>query len=100
FWVEVRQIKTLALTGPCEATFIAYQISPNSDRHRSGRPEAMVILSKLADYGVIIATHMAACPDRQMTAAAVAAATQLPQATVAKLLKAMAHASFVAATRG
>ena len=52
----------------------------------------MVILSKLADYGVIIATHMAVFPNRQMTAAAVAEATQLPQATVAKLLKAMAHA--------
>ena len=60
----------------------------------------MVILSKLADYGVIIATHMAAYPDRQMTAAAVAEATQLPQATVAKLLKAMAHAGLVTATRG
>ena len=60
----------------------------------------MVILSKLADYGVIIATHMAVFPNRQMTAAAVAEATQLPQATVAKLLKAMAHAGLVTATRG
>ena len=60
----------------------------------------MVILSKLADYGVIIATHMAAFPDRQITAAALAEATQLPQATVAKLLKAMAHAGLVMATRG
>jgi FeS assembly SUF system regulator len=60
----------------------------------------MVILSKLADYGVIIATHMAAFPDRQITATALAEATQLPQATVAKLLKAMAHAGLVMATRG
>src|SRR5947209_12220753 len=60
----------------------------------------MIILSKLADYGVIVATHLAAYPDRQVTAGAVAAATQLPQATVAKLLKAMAHAGLVAATRG
>ena len=60
----------------------------------------MIILSKLADYGVIIATHMAAFPDRQLTAAAVAEATQLPPATVAKLLKAMAHAGLVTATRG
>ena len=60
----------------------------------------MVILSKLADYGVIIATHLAALPDRQVTAGAVAGATQLPQATVAKLLKAMAHAGLVTATRG
>src|SRR5437899_6032124 len=60
----------------------------------------MIILSKLADYSVIVATHLAAYPDRQVTAGAVAAATQLPQATVAKLLKAMAHAGLVMATRG
>src|SRR5438105_15256661 len=60
----------------------------------------MIILSKLADYGVIVATHLATHPDRQATAAAVAAATRLPQATVAKLLKALAHAGLVTATRG
>jgi FeS assembly SUF system regulator len=60
----------------------------------------MIILSKLADYGVIVATHLATHSDRQATAAAVAAATRLPQATVAKLLKALAHAGLVVATRG
>jgi FeS assembly SUF system regulator len=60
----------------------------------------MIILSKLADYGVIVATHLAAYSDRQETAAAVAAATRLPQATVAKVLKALAHAGLVAGTRG
>ncbi len=60
----------------------------------------MIILSKLADYGVIVATHLAAHPERQATATAVAAATRLPQATVAKLLKALAHAGLVTATRG
>jgi FeS assembly SUF system regulator len=60
----------------------------------------MIILSKLADYGVIVATHLAADPDRQATAAAIARATRLPPATVAKLLKALAHAGLVAATRG
>jgi FeS assembly SUF system regulator len=60
----------------------------------------MIILSKLADYGVIVATHLAAFPDRQATAGATAAATRLPQATVAKLLKALAHAGLVTATRG
>jgi FeS assembly SUF system regulator len=60
----------------------------------------MIILSKLADYGVIVATHLAAHPDRQATAAAIATATMLPRATVAKLLKAMAHAGLVSATRG
>jgi FeS assembly SUF system regulator len=60
----------------------------------------MIILSKLADYGVIVATHLAAHPERQETAAAIAGATRLPPATVAKLLKAMAHAGLVTATRG
>ena len=55
----------------------------------------MIILSKLADYGVIVATHLAAYPDRQVTAATVAAETRLPQATVAKILKAFAHAGLV-----
>jgi len=60
----------------------------------------MIILSKLADYGVIVATHLAALPDRQVTAGAVATATRLPQATVSKLLKSLAHAGLVTATRG
>jgi FeS assembly SUF system regulator len=60
----------------------------------------MIILSKLADYGVIVASHLAAHPDRQETAAAIARATRLPPATVAKLLKALAHAGLVTATRG
>src|SRR4051794_7526606 len=60
----------------------------------------MIILSKLADYGVIVATHLASHPERQANAAAIAAATRLPQATVAKLLKALAHAGLVSATRG
>jgi FeS assembly SUF system regulator len=59
----------------------------------------MIILSKLADYGVIVATHLALA-ERQENAASVAAATRLPLATVAKLLKALAHAGVVTATRG
>jgi FeS assembly SUF system regulator len=60
----------------------------------------MIILSKLADYGVIVATHLAADPGRQLTAAAVADETRLPRATAAKILKALAHAGLVTATRG
>ncbi|HEV8015248.1 MAG TPA: SUF system Fe-S cluster assembly regulator [Stellaceae bacterium] len=60
----------------------------------------MVILSKLADYGVIIATHLAAHPERQMTAAVLAHETSLPRATVAKILKILAHAGVVAGARG
>ena len=60
----------------------------------------MVILSKLADYGVIIASHLAADRERQMTAGVLAAETRLPRATVAKILKALAHAGIVAGARG
>ena len=60
----------------------------------------MIILSKLADYGVIVATHLAIHSDRQANAAQVAAETRLPPATVAKVLKALAHAELVSATRG
>lgn len=60
----------------------------------------MVILSKLADYGVIVATHLAANPDRQMTAAVLARETSLPRATVAKVLKGLAHSNIVASARG
>ena len=60
----------------------------------------MIILSKMADYGVIIATQMALEPERQMTAAGLADATRLPRATVAKVLKALAHGGVVAGSRG
>jgi FeS assembly SUF system regulator len=60
----------------------------------------MIILSKLADYGVIVATHLAAHPERQENAASIAVATQLPPATVAKVLKALAHAGLATGTRG
>jgi FeS assembly SUF system regulator len=60
----------------------------------------MIILSKLADYGVIIASHLAANPERQMTAATLAEETRLPRATVAKLLKTLAHGGIVAGARG
>ncbi|HKW52442.1 MAG TPA: SUF system Fe-S cluster assembly regulator [Stellaceae bacterium] len=60
----------------------------------------MIILSKLADYGVIVASHLAADQERQMTAAALATEARLPRATVAKVLKALAHAGVVAGARG
>src|SRR5258708_16752996 len=76
------------MSEPGDRTSVASQARP------------MIILSKLADYGVIVATHLATHPERRENAAAVAMATRLPQATVAKLLKALAHAGLVTATRG
>jgi FeS assembly SUF system regulator len=60
----------------------------------------MIILSKMADYGVIVASHLAADPARQMNAASLAAETRLPQATVAKVLKSLAHDGIVVGARG
>ncbi len=60
----------------------------------------MIILSRLADYGVIVAASLAAVPERQMTAAALAQEARLPRATVAKVLKALAHGGIVAGARG
>jgi len=60
----------------------------------------MIILSKLADYGVIVACELAARPEHQLTAAALAEGTRLPRATAAKLLKALAHAGIVSGARG
>lgn len=60
----------------------------------------MIILSRLADYGVILATHLASEPERQVNATVLAEETRLPRATVAKVLKMLAHAGIVQAMRG
>ncbi len=60
----------------------------------------MVILSKLADYGVIVVTHLAETAPSQVNAVHLAAETRLPQATVAKVLKLLARAGIVTAVRG
>jgi|HubBroStandDraft_1064217.scaffolds.fasta_scaffold00032_79 FeS assembly SUF system regulator len=60
----------------------------------------MIILSKLADYAVILATHLAAAAPDQVNAMHLAADTRLPQTTVAKVLKLLAKAGIVTALRG
>lgn len=60
----------------------------------------MIILSRLADYGVILVTHLAAEPERQVNATLLSEETRLPRATVAKVLKMLAHAGIVQAMRG
>jgi FeS assembly SUF system regulator len=60
----------------------------------------MIILSKLADYGVIVATHLATAAPEQVNAMHLAAETRLPQTTVAKVLKLLAKAGVVTAVRG
>jgi len=60
----------------------------------------MIRLSRLADYGVVLACHMAAQSDRCHNAFDLAATTGLPAPTVSKLLAALARAGILVSHRG
>lgn len=60
----------------------------------------MIKLSKLADYGVALLTHLANAPRDVHSAQQVADATGIPLPTVSKLLSAFARAELLATTRG
>jgi FeS assembly SUF system regulator len=57
-------------------------------------------LSKLADYGIVIMTNLARRPDRQVSAADIAAESLIPQPTVSKILKMLARANLLISHRG
>lgn len=60
----------------------------------------MIRLSRLADYGIVIATHLARQAGRQRTAPEVAAATSVPQPTTSKILKQLVRAELLVSHRG
>jgi FeS assembly SUF system regulator len=61
----------------------------------------MLRLSKLTDYAVVVLMRLGeAAPEAVQTAPGLARATGVPEPTVAKVLKALAQASLVTATRG
>lgn len=60
----------------------------------------MIRLSKLADYGIVILTHMARDPARQHNATEIAAATHVPQPMASKILKSLARAEILSSQRG
>ena len=60
----------------------------------------MIRLSKLADYGIVIASHLARHPDRQQTAPEVAAATSVPLPMTSKILKLLTRAEVLTSHRG
>ena len=60
----------------------------------------MIRLSRLADYGIVMMTHMARHPDRQHTAPEIAAQTHLPLPTASKILKCLARAGLLVSHRG
>ena len=60
----------------------------------------MIRLSRLADYGIVIMTHMARGPERQQTAPEIAAQTHLPLPMASKILKGLVHAGLLVSYRG
>jgi FeS assembly SUF system regulator len=60
----------------------------------------VIRLSKLADYGIVIASHLARHPDRQQTAPEVAAATSVPLPMTSKILKLLTRAELLVSHRG
>ncbi len=61
--------------------------------------KAMIKISKMADYGVVILACIAGESTR-MNASAIAAKTKLPEPTVAKILKLLGKAELVTSIRG
>lgn len=60
----------------------------------------MIRLTRLADYGVVVMTHIAYQPDAVHAAADVAEDIHLPPPTVSKILGAMARAGLLTSHRG
>jgi FeS assembly SUF system regulator len=61
---------------------------------------ALIRLSKLADYGIVMMTHMARDVGRQQTAPEIAARSHLPLPMTSKILKGLAHAGLLVSHRG
>jgi FeS assembly SUF system regulator len=60
----------------------------------------MIRLSRLADYGVVLMTHIASAQPVPHSAQSVARATAIPLPTASKLLSSLASAGLLAAMRG
>jgi FeS assembly SUF system regulator len=62
--------------------------------------DGVIRLSRLADYGIVIMTHMARIPERQQTAPEIGAQTHLPLPMASKILKGLVHAGLMVSHRG
>jgi FeS assembly SUF system regulator len=60
----------------------------------------MLRVSKIIDYGTLVLTHMAAHPDKVVSAADLASMLGLGQPVVSKVLKSLAQREIVRSTRG
>jgi FeS assembly SUF system regulator len=60
----------------------------------------VIRLSKLADYGIVMMTHLARQPGRQQATPEIAAATAVPQPMASKILKALTRSELLVSQRG
>ena len=61
----------------------------------------MLRISKIADYGVVLATHLALSPSEEShSVSSLAAATGVPEPTTAKVLKLLSSGGVVSSRRG
>lgn len=60
----------------------------------------MIRLSRLADYGIVIVSHLARESGRQQATPEIALATRIPQPVAAKVLKMLVRADLLVSHRG
>lgn len=60
----------------------------------------MIRITKQTDYGIVLLTHLAAQPERQVNAPELAAETQLPLPMVSKILKVLVREGLLLSNRG
>ncbi len=60
----------------------------------------MIRVSRMADYGVVVTTHLARYPALRHTAASIAQGTGVPQPSASRLLKLLARAGVLTSHRG
>ena len=60
----------------------------------------MLRMTKQADYGIVLLTHMAGAPERRFAASELASETHLPPPTVSKILKLLSREGMLASHRG
>lgn len=60
----------------------------------------MIRLSKLADYGIVIMTHLARGDGHSLSTPEIALATRVPQPMAGKILKTLARADLLVSHRG
>jgi len=60
----------------------------------------MLRMTKQADYGIVLLTHMVGAPERRYTAPELAGESRLPAPTVSKILKQLAREGLLDSHRG